>query len=59
MFYQDSISDLKMTEECPIILYSVSQCSLWKLHKVKCNSFLICINKGNLLNSVIFCAFSR
>lgn len=41
MFYQNPILDFKMAETCSIILYYVTQCSLQKLYKVKCNHSLI------------------
>lgn len=57
MFYQNPILEFKIAEAYGIILYYVSQYSLGKLYKVKCNLFLIYKNEGNLLSLFIFCAF--
>lgn len=46
-----------MGEACDIIFYYVSQCTLGKLYKVKHSLFLTHENEGNLISSLIFCAF--
>lgn len=57
MLYQNPILGFKMGEACDIIFYYVSQCTLGKLYKVKHSLFLTHENEGNLISSLIFCAF--
>lgn len=57
MLYQNPILGFKMGEACDIIFYYISQCSLGKLCKVKRSLFLTHENEGNLISSLIFCAF--